>query len=68
VHGHATAKNYACIDAAYLLLIDANTYEFLGDDLPIFGDDIVTDGDTRGATKFISAQAHHLIGKPAGGF
>jgi hypothetical protein len=63
VHGPATAEEYACIDAANLLLIDPDTNEFLGDDLAIFGDEIVTDGDTRGATKFIDAQAH-LIGKP----
>jgi sRNA-binding protein len=66
VHGPATAEEYACIDAANLLLIDPDTNELLGDDLAIFGDEIVTDGDTRGATKFIDAQAH-LIGEPAYG-
>jgi hypothetical protein len=66
VHGPATAKEYACIDAANLLLVHLDTNEFLGDKLAVFGDAIVTDGDTRGATKFIDAQAH-LIAKHAYG-
>jgi hypothetical protein len=64
VHGPATAEEYACINAADLLLINPDTEEFLGDDVAIFGDEIITDGDTRGAQKFIDAQAH-LVGKPA---
>jgi hypothetical protein len=66
VHGPATAEEDACIDAANLFLINPDTEEFLGDDLAIFGDEIITDGDTRAAKKFIDAQAH-LIGKPAYG-
>jgi hypothetical protein len=66
VHVCATAEEHACTDAANLLLINPDTNEFLGDELAIFGDAFVTDGDTSGATKFIDAKAP-LIGKPAYG-
>jgi myosin-crossreactive antigen len=66
VHGTAAAEENACINAANLLLRNPDTEELVGDDLAIFGNEIITDGDTRGAKQFIDAQAH-LVGKPAYG-
>ena len=54
--GPTIAEELACGDAGLLLLKSEDSDEFLPDDIAIFADQIVSDGDTRGAKKFIAAQ------------
>ena len=61
--GLACAEEYACVEAAYLLLNDKDGHP-LPDDVAIFGDRLVTDCDTRGSIKFIGLQ-NEIIGSAA---
>ena len=61
--GPACAEEYACIEAAGLLLNDEDGNP-LPDNVALFGDRLVTDGDTRGSIKFITLQ-NEIIGSAA---
>jgi hypothetical protein len=57
VHDPAVAEEHAFAeDTCYLLLGDGGT-QILSNNEAIFANDVVTDGDTRGAHKFIRVQA-----------
>ena len=58
-HGPAVAEEYACVEAANALLFNKDG-KFLGPEEACFIDKLVTDGDTRGAKKFIKKQCELL--------
>jgi len=61
VHGPATAEEYAFEDIAVSYLLDPKTRELLPDDEAIFVDQMVTDGDSRGAKRLIQKQVDVLL-------
>jgi hypothetical protein len=58
-HSPASAEEFAAADAGKYLMS-------LPDDEAIFGDEVITDGDTRSPNKFIDAQAE-IVGPAAAG-
>lgn len=64
--GPAVAEEYACEEAAEYLLCGPTGEGILPDDEAIFVDEFISDGDTRGAKKFIAKQVE-IIGDKANG-
>ena len=57
-HGPAVAEEFACEDAASLLLFDSLDSEknFRGADEAIFANPVVSDGYTKGANRLLNRQ------------
>jgi hypothetical protein len=65
-HNPASAEEWACKQAGNFLLRCVDGKDILPDDEAIFANQFITDGDTRGAKKFIARQVE-LIGNAAEG-